>query len=722
MIRNALSKAANHLSGQGVNRCPFLSSGFSPAAAGALGSAQELSKLCPHLGTVYKEQKRKGQQQQQQQQQQQRRQQRGGGGGEHHHHHLAKDQHHHPRSRQSGGGSGGGGTTNANAAVNRRAASSAGVPGFTFAPPSMDDIERDGGGSSSSSSSSSLNRGCPAVPVPAATGTDRHLAAAGVTELLRAENAAQQEVIRALRAQLQQQQQQPQQQPHMNKNQNQTTTPAPTTTTATATASAEPPWTPNRYNSVFSATISGIVQEGRYRVFADLERRNGSFPRALHHGDDRGQGAESPLSDLAEVDGGNANANADANTDANGNSSNRRRQHRQKTNRAAQLPGKAPIRTVAPPAEVTGWCANDYLCMGQHPTVLAAMAAALDKSGAGSGGTRNISGTNHQHVLLEAELAELHAQESALLFTSCYVANDSVLATVGKLFPGMIMFSDAENHASMIQGIVHSRCDKVIYPHNDMAALEAKLAAADPAAPKMIVFESVNSMEGTCADLHAICDLADKYGALTFCDEVHAVGLYGARGGGISERDGAAQRLSLTTGTLAKGYGIMGGYVAGDGVLVDALRSTASGFIFTTSLPPSLAAGALASVRHLKESRAERVAMHGAATRLKEALAARGYPLLLPSQSHIVPLLVGDAEKCSAASRMLLQEHAIYVQPINFPTVPRGTERLRLTPSPAHDDAMFEELLAALDQTWAKLGLEKAPAGSLPVPPPVPFE
>jgi len=393
------------------------------------------------------------------------------------------------------------------------------------------------------------------------------------------------------------------------------------------------------YARHFKAALDAIRQEGRYRVFADVKRRCGDFPAADHVAD----GASKPI---------------------------------------------------------VVWCSNDYLGMGQHPKVIAAMHEAIDAVGAGSGGTRNISGTTHYHVELEAELADLHGKEQALLFTSAFVANDATLSTLQKLLPGTIIFSDEKNHASMIEGIRHGGGAKRIFRHNDLADLEAKLRDAPADAPKIIAFESVYSMDGHIAPIGAICDLAQKYGALTYLDEVHAVGLYGPRGGGIAERDGVMDRVDIINGTLAKGFGVMGGYIAGTRDLCDAIRSFAPGFIFTTSLAPAIAAGALASIRHLKTSPLERARHQERVRALKARLKARKLPVI-DNPSHIVPVVIGCPVHCKAVTDALMRDYAIYVQPINYPTVPRGTERMRLTPSPAHSDAQMTHLIEALDALWA---------------------
>ncbi len=401
------------------------------------------------------------------------------------------------------------------------------------------------------------------------------------------------------------------------------------------------------YQRVFAQAIDRLHAEGRYRVFIDILRNKGAFPNARCFAGHNG------------------------------------------------------------PKPITVWCSNDYLAMGQHPDVIAAMEEALHNVGAGSGGTRNIGGNTHYHVELEAELADLHGKEAALLFTSGYVSNEATLSTLAKILPGCIIFSDALNHASMIAGIRNSGCEKRIFRHNDLAHLEELLAEADPAAPKLIAFESVYSMDGDVAPIAAICDLADRYNALTYLDEVHAVGMYGARGGGISERDEVAHRVSLIEGTLGKAIGVMGGYVAADRNVIDVIRSYAPGFIFTTSLSPVLVAGALASVKHLKASNVERNAQQAAAASLKAIFEEHGLPIL-PSTTHIVPLMVGDPVKAKKISDILLAEYGVYVQPINYPTVPRGTERLRFTPGPAHDEAMMRELAGALVEIWDRLEMRVA--------------
>jgi 5-aminolevulinate synthase len=401
------------------------------------------------------------------------------------------------------------------------------------------------------------------------------------------------------------------------------------------------------YSSIFQAAIDRLHDEGRYRVFIDILRNKGSYPNARCFAGHNG------------------------------------------------------------PKPITVWCSNDYLGMGQHPAVIAAMEHALHDVGAGSGGTRNIGGNTHYHVDLEAELADLHGKEAALLFTSGYVSNEAALSTLGKLLPGCVIFSDELNHASMIAGIKNSGCEKKIFRHNDLAHLEELLEAEDPATPKLIAFESVYSMDGDVAPIGAICDLAERYGALTYLDEVHAVGMYGARGGGISERDAVADRVTIIEGTLGKAFGVMGGYIAADRNIIDCIRSYAPGFIFTTSLSPVLVAGALASVRHLKSSAEEREGQQAAAALLKRKFAGAGLPVM-ESTTHIVPLLVGCPVKAKRISDILLAEYGFYVQPINFPTVPRGTERLRFTPGPTHTAEMQDELTGALVEIWDRLELREA--------------
>ncbi len=406
-----------------------------------------------------------------------------------------------------------------------------------------------------------------------------------------------------------------------------------------------------RYDAALDQSLARLHGEGRYRTFIDIERSKGHFPHAVW------------------------------------------------------------TRPDGSKADITVWCGNDYLGMGQHPDVLAAMHEALEATGAGSGGTRNISGTTVYHNMLEAELADLHGKDAALVFTSAYIANDATLSTLRAIFPGLIIYSDALNHASMIEGVRRGGGEKRVFRHNDVAHLREMLKADDPAAPKLIAFESIYSMDGDFGPIKAICDLADEFGALTYIDEVHAVGMYGPRGAGVAERDGQMHRIDIINGTLAKAYGVFGGYIAASAKMVDAVRSYAPGFIFTTSLPPAIAAGAAASVRILKSSQHLRDAHQLQARILKLRLKGLGLPIM-DHGSHIVPLHVGDPIHCKMLSDMLLTDYGIYVQPINYPTVPRGTERLRFTPSPVHGAAQIDHLIRSLDALWGHCALNRAEASA----------
>ena len=400
------------------------------------------------------------------------------------------------------------------------------------------------------------------------------------------------------------------------------------------------------YEQFFADQITALRKEGRYRVFADLERQAGRFP-------------------------------------------------------------KASVRSTEGEREITVWCSNDYLGMGQHPDVIAAMHTALERCGAGAGGTRNISGTNHYHVLLEHELADLHRTEAALIFGSGWIANMTALCTICRLVPDCLVLSDEKNHNSMIEGILHSRAEKRLFRHNDVNHLDRILAEYPLDRPKLVAFESVYSMDGDIAPIGEICDVADRWNAMTFLDEVHAVGLYGSRGAGVAERDGVMHRLTIIQGTLAKAFGVVGGYIAGTASMCDFVRSYGNGFIFSSAMPPAVAAGALASVKYLKRHNEVRERHQERAAALKRRLRQTGFPVM-PSQSHIVPVLVGDPVLCKEATDLLLSEHAIYVQPINYPTVARGTERLRFTPTPLHDDTEMDRLIAAMQDVWLRLRLRLA--------------
>ena len=397
------------------------------------------------------------------------------------------------------------------------------------------------------------------------------------------------------------------------------------------------------FDTLFTSAVSRLRDERRYRIFADLERIAGRFPHAIWHS-------------------------------ANG------------------------------PRDVVIWCSNDYLGMAQHPKVVGAMVETATRMGTGAGGTRNIAGTNHPLVELERELAALHGKQAALVFTSGYVSNATAISTIGKLLPDCLILSDASNHNSIIEGVRQSGCERKIFGHNDVVHLEELLWAAAPQRPKFIVFESIYSMDGDVAPINAICNLAQRYGAMTYLDEVHAVGMYGPRGGGIAERDGVMERVDVIEGTLAKAFGGLGGYITGSAALIDAVRSYAAGFIFTTALPPPVCAAATAAIRHLKTSNFEREQHQERVARVKAIFDAVGLPMM-PNETHIVPLFVGNPDKCKMASDLLLEEHGIYVQPINYPTVPKGTERLRITPSPYHNDAMIDALADALISVWQRLDL-----------------